>query len=98
PGGAIPLARFLLQTHETRPNWIRLVPMANENLHGRSGLAIHGRGQRGSEGCIVPCDFHNVLLIHSPVRQREATGRPGPTLQVVAMGELSRFENLMRAA
>ncbi|MGD9509176.1 MAG: hypothetical protein AB7I59_16070 [Geminicoccaceae bacterium] len=98
PGGAIPLARFLLQTHETRPNWIRLVPMANENLHGRSGFAIHGRGQRGSDGCIVPSDFHNVLLIHSLVRQREATGRPAPTLQVVAIGELSRFENLMRTA
>ena len=98
PGGTIPLAKFLLRTHESRSNWIRLVPMGDQNLHGRDGFAIHGRGQRGSDGCIVPSDFHNVLLIHSLVKKREEAGGPAPTLQVVAIGELNRFENLMRTA
>ena len=98
PGGTIPLASFELRVHESRANWIRLVPLRGQNLHGRDGFAIHGRGQRGSDGCIVPSDFHNVLLLHSLVKGREDAGRAAPTLQVVAIGELSRFENLMRAA
>lgn len=98
PGGTIPLARYELRTHESRENWIRLVPLKGENLHGRSGFAIHGRGQRGSDGCIVPTDFHNLLLIYSLVKAREKAGQPAPTLAVVAVGDLSRFDRLMQTA
>jgi hypothetical protein len=63
-GGAIPMRKFELKTHESKQNWIRLVPLKGEDLGKRDGFAIHGRGQRGSDGCIVPMDFHNVLLIY----------------------------------
>lgn len=95
PGGAIPTAKYYLKTHETRPNWIRLLPMPGEGLHGRDGFAIHGRGQRGSDGCIVPMDFHNVVLIHKLVRNLELAGKPPPTLAVVAIGDFKRFDDLM---
>ena len=98
PGGAIPLARFELRLHESRANWIRLVPLKGENLHGRDGFAIHGRGQRGSDGCIVPTDFHNVLLLCSLVKTQHEHGMPAPILEVVAIGDLSRFEKLRQLA
>ncbi|MYZ49937.1 DUF2778 domain-containing protein [Propylenella binzhouense] len=98
PGGAIPMRSFELRTHENRKNWIRLVPLKGENLGGRDGFAIHGRGQRGSDGCIVPTDFHNVLLIYKLVKAREDANKPAPTLAVVAIGDLTRYERLMNMA
>ena len=98
PGGAIPLRKFELKTHESKKNWIRLIPLKGEDLGGRSGFAIHGRGQRGSDGCIVPTDFHNVTLIYSLVMARQQAGERAPTLAVVAIGDLSRFDDLMRTA
>lgn len=98
PGGAIPLRKFSLRTHESRKNWIRLLPLAGENLGARDGFAIHGRGQRGSDGCIVPTDFHVVLLLHRLVKDLEQAGKPAPTLAVVAIGDLARYENLMNTA
>jgi hypothetical protein len=98
PGGAIPLRKFELKTHESKENWIRLLPLKGENLRGRSGFAIHGRGQRGSDGCIVPTDFHNVKLIYSLVMAREQAGERAPTLAVVAIGDLSRFDDLAQIA
>ena len=98
PGGAIPLRKFSLKTHESRKNWIRLLPLAGEDLAGRDGFAIHGRGQRGSDGCIVPTDFHVVLLIHKLVKACEEAGKPAPTLAAVAIGDIDRFEKLMHTA
>ena len=98
PGGPTPLRRFSLKTHETRPNWIRLIPLAGEDLGDRSGFAIHGRGTRGSDGCIVPTAFHNVLLIWKLVKAREDAGKPAPTLAVVAIGDLTRFAGPTRIA
>lgn len=98
PGGPLPLATYELRTHETRANWIRLVPLQGQHLKGRSGFAIHGRGQRGSDGCIVPLDFRHVLLIHRLVKREEEAGRRAPTLEVVAIGDLGRFDRLMNMA
>jgi hypothetical protein len=98
PGGAIPLAAFYLKTHESRKNWVRLVPLDASDLKGRDGFAIHGRGARGSDGCIVPTDFHNVLLLHKLTKAREEAKGPAPTLQVVAIGDLDQFERLMNMA
>jgi hypothetical protein len=95
-GGPLPRARYRLHTHEKHANWIRLVPLPEDGhlLRGRDGFAIHGRGSWGSDGCIVPSDFTVVKLIHQLVEAREKEGKPGPTLEVVSVGDLDRFERL----
>ena len=96
PGGPIPLARYRLSTHERHAHWIRLTPLKEDRplLHGRAGFAIHPRGRWGSDGCIVPTDFAVVRLIHRLVEEREQSGSRGPILQVVAIGDLDRFDRL----
>ncbi len=86
PGGTLPQGEYRLQTHEKKESWIRLVPLSG-NMKGRAGFAIHGRGKRGSDGCIVPMDFHNVLLIWKLVKAREDQDLAGPTIQVIAVGD-----------
>lgn len=100
PGGPLPRARYQLSTHEHRKLWIRLTPVAEDQrfLHGRAGFAIHGRGPWGSDGCIVPMDFPVVRLIHRLVKAREDAGRPGPTLQVVSVGDFGIFDRLNATA
>ena len=95
PGGSLPLGSYELKTHEKRKNWIRLNPVAGTSMKGRSGFAIHGRGQRGSDGCIVPEAFENVLSIHALCAAREKAGRAPPTLEVVAIGDLDHIETRM---
>ena len=98
-GGPIPLATYLLKTHESKPNWIRLLPADGKtSVKGRDGFAIHGRGKRGSDGCIVPTDFHLVQLLYGLVKDRETAGNTAPTLAVVATGDLDRFDKLNRTA
>jgi len=71
-------------------------------MHGRDGFAIHGRGKRGSDGCIVPTDFNVVQLVYSLVKAREQADKPAPTLAVVAIGDLDYIErklkNIMQTA
>jgi hypothetical protein len=100
PGGPLPMARYLLKTHESKNNWIRLIPIAADAklLGDRDGFAIHGRGKRGSDGCIVPTDFHIVQLIYALVKAREDANKPAPTLAVVAVGDLDQFDRLNRIA
>ena len=92
PGGPIVLGKYRLKTHESRKYWIRLLPLKENMMHGRDGFAIHGRGQRGSDGCIVPTDFAVVKLLHSLVAAREKEGGALPTLGVVAIGDLDHIE------
>jgi len=96
PGGTLPLGTYELKTHEKRKNWIRLNPVSQDGMKGRSGFAIHGRGPRGSDGCIVPHDFHSVLSIYALVQLREKAGRPAPTLEVVAIGDIEMIEQRMQ--
>lgn len=98
PGGPIPLASFRLKAHESRPNWIRLLPLPGQSLNNRDGFAIHGRGQRGSDGCIVPTDFAVVQRLLALTLAREQGGLPSPTLLVVAQGDFGRFERLTHLA
>jgi hypothetical protein len=95
-GGPLPLARYVLRTHEAKNNWIRLLPIEADKsrLGDRDGFAIHGRGPRGSDGCIVPTDFSVVQLLHSLVKAREDANKPAPTLAVIAVGDLQRFDRL----
>jgi hypothetical protein len=96
PGGTLPLGTYALKTHESRKNWIRLNPVSGTNMKGRAGFAIHGRGQRGSDGCIVPQDFDNVLNIHALLKTREKAGRAAPTLEVVAIGDIDLIQERMQ--
>ena len=85
-GGTLPLGLYRLKTHERRANWIRLNPEPGTNMGIRDGMAIHGRGPRGSDGCIVPADFHVVTKLYELTKQRERDGKPGPVLRVEAVG------------
>jgi hypothetical protein len=100
PGGPLPLARYTLKTHETKSVWIRLLPFAEDErlLGNRAGFAIHGRGTWGSDGCIVPDDFHVVQKLHALTKAREKAGKPAPTLAVVAIGDFERFDRLRTTA
>ena len=95
PGGPLILGTYELRTHEDRqkrPNWIRLIPSAGNYMKGRDGFAIHGRGNRGSDGCLVPTDFAVVMLLYKLVDARERQGRPAPMLTVGAIGDLDVIE------
>lgn len=87
PGGALPIGRYYLKTHEKKENWIRVLPIGTQGNKKRDGFAIHGRGRRGSDGCIVPMDFHNVQLIAKLCKAREIAGGLAPTIAVVAIGD-----------
>lgn len=96
PGGPIVLGTYTLRTHEKRAHWIRLLPQRGAVMHGRAGFAIHGRGVRGSDGCLVPTDFTVVTTLHRIVAMREAAGRAAPTLAVVAVGDFDGLERRLR--
>jgi hypothetical protein len=87
PGGTLPIGRYYLKTHEKKENWIRVLPVKGQNMKKRDGFAIHGRGKRGSDGCIVPMDFHNVQQIAKLCKAREMAGEAAPVLDVVAIGD-----------
>lgn len=92
PGGPLPMTTYKLKTHESKPNWIRLVPKYGAaSLGGRAGFAIHGHGPRGSDGCIVPSDFHVLRTLYKLVKAREDAGEEAPTLVVVAIGDLDYY-------
>jgi len=97
PGGPTIMGKYQLKTHESKQNWIRLVPFSENLMHGRDGFAIHGRGMRGSDGCIVPTDFNVVQMIYSLVEAREQEKKPAPTLAVVAIGDLDYIERKLKA-
>jgi hypothetical protein len=95
-GGPLPLARYRLKTHESKNHWIRLTAFSEDAalLGKRDGFAIHGRGKWGSDGCIVPTDFNIVQSIYKLTKAREESGKPAPTLAVVAIGDFERFDRL----
>jgi hypothetical protein len=86
-GGPLPMGSYRLNLHESRSNWIRLTPLADTLMHGRDGFAIHGRGKRGSDGCIVPTDFNLVLKLCQLVGRRERAKRPAVVVDVYAEGQ-----------
>ncbi|MGE0797086.1 MAG: hypothetical protein AB7G13_24770 [Lautropia sp.] len=86
PGGPLPMGRYRVVPHESRSNWLRLLPESPESMHGRTGMAIHGRGPRGSDGCIVPTDFTVVQQLYRVLVKRKAEQRPDAVLEVVAIG------------
>lgn len=87
PGGPLPMGRYRVVPHESRPNMLRLMPTHGTAMHGRDGMLIHGRGPRGSDGCIVPTDFADVIRLCKLVRRRHDSGGPDVILEVVATGQ-----------
>jgi hypothetical protein len=98
PGGPVIMGKYRLKTHESKPSWIRLLPFAENAMHGRDGFAIHGRGPRGSDGCIVPTQFAVVQLLYSLVKARETNGGAAPTLAVVAIGDFDALDRRLETA
>ena len=84
--GPIPMGRYTLKPHETRKNWIRLHPDKENIMHQRAGFAIHGQGQTGSHGCIVPSKFDVILQLMTILEARASRGVSPPTLDVIAIG------------
>jgi hypothetical protein len=67
-GGPIPVGRYLIETPKPWHSSIaaRLIPTTPRfsEVTGRSGFLIHGRGPKGSDGCIVPLlpsDFPKLM-------------------------------------
>ena len=96
PGGPLIMGKYNLKTHESKPNWIRLIPLATNDMRNRAGFAIHGRGAWGSDGCIVPTDFHVVQTLCSLVKVREKAGKAAPTLAVISLGDLDYLEKKLQ--
>jgi hypothetical protein len=66
-GGPIPDGSYLIETpftHGPLGLSARLSPMKGNDMMGREGFFIHGRGPKGSDGCIVPlvpAEFHALM-------------------------------------
>lgn len=93
--GALPMGLYTLKNHESKPNWIRLVPNKENYMSNRDGFAIHGRGPRGSDGCIVPNDFSIVNKLYNLTKKYSDAGRE-ITLEVKAVGDIDYFERLIK--
>ena len=85
--GPIPRGVYTLKIHESRKNWIRLIPAKGNIMFGRSGFAIHGRGKTGSHGCLVPTDFNVVLRLCKLVKDNDDANKPSITLEAVSRGQ-----------
>lgn len=86
-GGPLPIGLYRLALHETTKNWLRLIPENPMQMQNRDGMAIHGRGKRGSDGCIVPTDFKVVTQLCMLVKKRKEAGGRAVRLKVLAQGQ-----------
>lgn len=68
-GGPLPPGGYTAKPHPKHDNWIRLEPDASNAMCNRSGFAIHGRGKRGSDGCIVPNNYNDLLRLMKAVKK-----------------------------
>jgi len=85
--GPLPQGYYYMYPHEDRKKtMVRLDPFKSNVMHKRSGFLIHGRGEIGSHGCIVPYDFADVQKIYNAVRSQVEARRKMPVLKVVAVG------------
>lgn len=91
-GGPLPMGTYTLVLHEKKENFIRLVPKNVTNMHSRSGFLIHGKGVRGSDGCIVPDEFSIVQALYKLVKERKEKNLPVIHLKVYAVGDLDFFQ------
>jgi hypothetical protein len=65
--------------------WIDLVPDAKTIMGSRTGhFAIHGHGERGSDGCIVPVDPKDLNTFYYAVLDHIKSKSGGIDLNVLA--------------
>lgn len=90
--GPIPRGTYTLRLYESekRKNWIKLIPDATNQMYNRSGFAIHGRGEIGSHGCIVPQDFN---VIKTLVKALKENSDGDFKLEVVSIGPDIGWQN-----
>lgn len=80
-GGPLPLGFYLcryIQSHkkfrecifleQTLSSLLHVDMMGNVKFHDRDRFYIHGRGQLGSDGCIVPQDGKERLRLNSAIK------------------------------
>lgn len=92
--GPLPQGSYYMVPHEKDAHMVRLNPFSTNQMFGRSGFLIHGRGKIGSHGCIVPYDFANVSKICLGVQRAVKNGQQ-PVLQVIAVGtDIDRRDRL----
>lgn len=67
-GGPLPTGVYSidkpLPNYKGNGPWAHLHPRPGNQMFGRVKFAIHGRGPRGSDGCIVPLhphEFHHLM-------------------------------------
>jgi hypothetical protein len=81
-GGPLPAGWYTIArpeaNHQGKGRWASLLPFPENVMLGRDGMAIHGRGQHGSDGCIVPTNPADFQLLMDAL---EADG--GGVLQVL---------------
>jgi hypothetical protein len=93
-GGPLPCGKYLLRPDLHRrskkhPNviikWIDLVPDAKTTMGPRTGgFAIHGHGERGSDGCIVPVHAEDLNSLYYAVLEHTKTKTGDIELSVIA--------------
>ena len=97
-GGPLPCGNYQLKPDLNRHSkkhpkikirWINLEPDSSAMLGSRSGgFAIHGHGERGSDGCIVPVNPRDLEDLFNAVLSYAQAKAVRVTMQVVA-GDLS---------
>lgn len=84
--GPLPQGYYYMYPHENSKHMVRLGAFPSNIMYGRSGFLIHGRGEIGSHGCIVPYERRNVLSICCSVANYLKFHKSKPVLQVIAVG------------
>jgi hypothetical protein len=84
--GPLPIGKYSMYPHESANLKVRLDPFPTNVMYGRGSFEIHGHGQIGSHGCIVPQDPHVLYRICHAVKQYVDNNDGRPLLNVIAVG------------
>jgi hypothetical protein len=88
--GPIPRGIYTLKKHKNSKSWIRLIPGQKNQMFGRIGFAIHGKGNIGSHGCILP---DNPKVIRQMINAFEENRTPKYALKVISIGPNIGWQN-----
>lgn len=84
--GPLPQGYYYMRPHEHNKHRVRLDPFPSNFMHGRDLFLIHGPGEKGSHGCIVPYDRADVLKVCHAVEEFLRLQKSKPVLRVIAVG------------
>jgi hypothetical protein len=88
-GGSIPSGTYRIGIPARQPHLglaARLTPLKVPELGTRGGFFIHGRGPKGSDGCLVPLDAKNYQLLMAGLKADN-----GGALSVFGVVDLPQF-------